>query len=127
MKQQNNREDILQRIANQLADSLLSLSDEAILAETGTNAEEEAERTRAVLKEALQTLDTLSRRLSSLGHTVHPNAWRRVGSGYHNTCITCGSFVSFIITTGEMRGEALGGRCPERDQYTIRRVEASRR
>jgi hypothetical protein len=125
MKQKNNREDILQRIADPLADSVLGLSDDAMLAETG-DAEEEAERTRTILKKALQKLETVNRRLSSLGHTVNPSGWRHVGSGYQNACITCGSFVSLKITTGDMRGEALGGQCPERDQYTIRRREASR-
>jgi hypothetical protein len=121
MKQKNNHEDSLERLADQLYESVLSLSDEVILAESEADAEKEAERTRTILKEGLQKLENVSRRLSSLGHTVNPNGWQHVGSGYQNTCNTCGSFVSFNNTTGEVRGNALVRWCPEQDKYTIRR------
>jgi hypothetical protein len=121
----NNNDGSLQKIMNELADSVFSLSDDALLAETGTDAEREAERTRIVLREAFQKLEHVNRHLSSLGHTINPNAWHRGWSGYRNTCATCGSFVSFKVTTGEMTGDALDARCPERDQYTSRRREAS--
>jgi hypothetical protein len=115
-----NRGEIVERIAEELTDSVLSLSDEAFLVE-GTNAEEEAECTRMVLREAFRKLESVNRRLSNLGHRIDPNEWHRGGSSYSNMCVTCGSFVSFNTTTGEMRGDALQARCCERDQYTIRR------
>jgi hypothetical protein len=123
----NNNDQRLQRIMNELADSVLSLPDEAIIAEVAEagDPEAEAERTCIVLREALQKLEAVSRQLSSLGHTVNPNSWHRGRFAYSNTCVTCGSFVSFKTTTGEMRGDALHARCSERDQYARRR-EASR-
>jgi acyl-CoA reductase-like NAD-dependent aldehyde dehydrogenase len=50
-----NQVEKVDRIMEQLADSVLELSDEAILAETaesGANPQEEAERTRLVLRQA---------------------------------------------------------------------------
>jgi hypothetical protein len=119
----------LETIMNQLGDSVLALSDDGIRAEVsegGADPDEEAERTRTVLHESLQKLENVNRRLSNLGHTVYSNGWHRGRSGYHNACVTCGSFVSLIPATGEMRGEALDGRCPRRDECTVRRREASR-
>jgi hypothetical protein len=129
MADKTNHDEHLERMMNQLGDSVLTLSDEDIRAEVsvaGADPDEEAERTRTVLREALQKLENVNRRLSDLGHTVNSNGWYRGRSGYHNTCLTCGSFVSFTPTTGEMRGEAFDGLCPQSDQYTIRRREASR-
>jgi hypothetical protein len=125
MTHKNNRGDILERIADELADSVLSHSDEAFLVEAGTNTEEEAEHTRMVLREALRKLENVDRCLSHLGHRVDPNEWHRGGSGYSNMCVTCCSFVSFNPQTGEMRGDALRGRCCESDQHTIRRRQVS--
>ncbi len=129
MVSKNNHDDHLEKIMNRLADSVLGLSDEGILAETteaGGDLQREAERTRSVFRQVLKTLDTVNKRLINLGHTINSNDWYRGHRGYHNTCQTCGSFVSFTPATGEMRGEALDGLCPESDQYTIRRREASR-
>jgi hypothetical protein len=114
---------------NQLAESVLGLSDEAVLAETsevGADPEQQAERTHSALRQASKALDNVNKHLSDLGHTVNSNDWYRGHSGYHNTCATCGSFVSFTPETGDMRGEALYGPCPESDRYASRRWEASR-
>jgi hypothetical protein len=130
MVDKKNYNEHLEKIMNRLADSVLGLSDEAILAETseaGADPQRETERTRSVFRQASKALDTVNKRLSSLGHTINSNAWRRGYSGNHNTCVNCGSFVSFTAATGKMRGEALDGLCPESDQYTIRRREASRK
>ena len=129
MTDKRNHDDHLEKIMNQLADSVLALSDEAIrteVSEFGTKPEQEAEHTRLVLRQASKALDQVNERLTNLGHTINSNGWWRGQWGYHNTCVTCGSFVSFT-TAGEMRGEALDGQCPdEGDQYMIRRREASR-
>lgn len=124
MTHKNNGDDLLARIADELTDSLLSLSDQAFLV-GGRNAEEEVEHTRIVLREALHKLENVNRHLSNLGHKIDPNGWQRGWLGYSNTCVTCGSLVSFNATTGEMRGGALNARCCDSDQYTIRRQEAS--
>jgi hypothetical protein len=114
---------------NQLAESVLRLSDGAILAETneaGADPEQDAERTRDVLRQASKALDAVNKRLSDLGHTVKPQDWRRGERGYHNSCLNCGLLVSFTTATDEIRGSALADRCPEIDRrYTIRRREAS--
>jgi hypothetical protein len=124
MTHKNNRDEVLERIADELTDSVLSLSDEAFLVE-GSNAEEEAECTRMVLREAFRKLESVNRRLSNLGHRIDPNEWHRGGASYGNMCVTCGSFVSCNTKTGEMRGDALQAPCRERDQYTIRRRQMS--
>src|SRR5271167_1893343 len=115
-------DDHLENIMNRLADSVLGLSDEAVLAEdaeTGTDPQREAEHVRSVFRQASKALDTVNKRMSNLGHTINSNDWYRGHSGYHNTCVTCGSFVSFTTSTGEMRGEALDRPCLESDQYAI--------
>jgi hypothetical protein len=130
MADKRNHDERLERLMNQLADSVLRLSDEAILAETrevGADLEQEAERTRLVLRQASKALDNVNKRLSNLGHAINSNDWRRGQQGYHNNCLNCGSSVSFTTATSEMQGEALDGLCLERDQYTIRRREASRK
>ena len=129
MTDKKNHDERVERLMNQLAESVLGLSDEAILASTieaGFDPEQEAERTRLVLRQASKIIDDVNNRLSNLGHTINSNDWYRGHWGYHNTCVTCGSFVSFTAATGEMRGEALDGPCPESDQYAIRRREVSR-
>jgi hypothetical protein len=120
----------LEKVMNRLADSVLGLSDEAVLAETteaGAEPQREAERTRSVFRQTLKVFDNANKRLCVLGHTIDSNDWHRGHWGYHNTCVTCGSFVSFTAATGEMRGEALDGRCPDNAQYAIGRREASRK
>ena len=129
MTNKKNHEERLERLMNQLAESVLGLSDEAILAETsaaGADPQREAERTRSVLREASTALDNVNKRLSNLGHTINSNDWRPGQWGYDNNCLNCGSSVSFTTATGEMHGEALDGLCPETNQYPIRRREASR-
>jgi hypothetical protein len=98
---------------DELAESVFRLSDEAILAEsteTGTDPQEEAERTRLVLQQALQSFESVNRRLSNLGHTINPTSWRSEGNEYHNRCLNCGSIVTF--TADEPRNLALYSRCP---------------
>jgi hypothetical protein len=129
MGDKTNHDGRLERIMNQLGDSVLALSDAGIGAEAsegGADPTEQAERTRIVLHDALQKLENVNRRLSNLGHTVNSKGWHRGRSGYHNICVTCGSFVSFSPATGKMRGEALDGPCPQSDQYAILRREAVR-
>jgi hypothetical protein len=125
MTHKSNRDDILERIADELADSVLSRSDEAFLVEGGASTEEESERTRMVLRGAFRKLENVDRPLSNLGHKIDSDKWHREWFGYTNTCLTCGSFVSFNTKTGEMKGDALHGRCCERGHYTIRRRQVS--
>jgi len=129
MGNKTNHDVPLETMMNRLGDAVLALSDQDIhaeVSEAGADPAREAERTRTVLREALQRLESVNRHLSNLGHTVNSNEWHRARSNYHNTCVTCGSFVSFTPATGEMRGEALDGLCTGKDQCTIRRREASR-
>ncbi len=126
MTYKNNGDDLLARIADELTNSVLSLSDQAFLV-GGKNAEEEVEHTRMVLREAFDKLENVNRHLSNLGHRVDPNAWCQGRLGYSNRCFACGSLVSFNVITGEMRGDAWNARCCERDHYTIRRQEVSGR
>ena len=130
MPDRKTRDDHLKKITDRLADSVLELSDETILAETakaGADPQREAERTRMVLRQASKGLDDLNNRLSDLGHNINSNDWRSVHWGYQNSCLNCGSLVSLTTASGEMRGEALYDVCPESDQYTSRRREASRK
>jgi hypothetical protein len=129
MADKKNQEERLEMVMNQLGESVLGQSDAAILAETseaGVNAQREAEQTRLVLRQAAKLFNDVNTRLSSLGHVIDPNDWRRGQRGYHTTCLTCGSFASFTATTGEMRGDALDGMCVQRDQYAMSRREGSR-
>jgi hypothetical protein len=130
MMHEKRQDERLMRITDQLTDSVFETSDEAILAEDsdfGADPNEEAERTRTVLREASRQLEIVNRRLSNLGHTVNPNSWKRGWSGYRSTCESCGLFVTFKLDTGEMQGEALDERCSDRDQFMIRRRAASRK
>jgi hypothetical protein len=129
MADKKNQEESLEMVMNHLGESVLAQSDTAILAETseaGVDPQVEAEQTRLVLRQAAKLLNDVNTRLSSLGHVIDPNDWRRGQRGYHATCLTCGSFASFTTTTGEMRGDALDGICLQRDHYAIRRREGSR-
>jgi hypothetical protein len=128
MADKKNHDERMERLMNLLAESVLGLSDEGVLAEAGeigVDSEQEAERTQLILRQASKALELVNKRLSNLGHTVNSDDWWRGHWGYHNTCVTCGSFVSFTTATGEMRGAALDGLCPENDEYTIRKREAS--
>jgi hypothetical protein len=109
---------------NQLAESVLGLTDDAILAETseaGVDPQREAERTRLVLRQASKAVDNVNKHLSNLGHTINANDWQAEPWGYRNNCRNCGSWVSFATATGEMQGEALDGPCLGSGQYTVRR------
>ena len=128
MTDKKNHDERLERLMNQLAESVFGLTDDAVLAETneaGADPEQEAERTRSVLRQASKVFDSVNKRLSHLGHTINSSDWCSGQGSYHNTCQTCGSFVSFTTATGEMRGEALGGSCTE-NGYTTKKREASR-
>jgi len=130
MPYKNNNNEHLAKVMNELADSVLGLSDETILAEVreaGVDPYEEAERTRSVLRDAVELLENVNRRLSDLGHTINSNYWQTRRGGYHNDCLNCGASVSFTTATGEMRGQALRAQCPASDQYTMYRREASRK
>jgi hypothetical protein len=129
MADKTNHGERLERLMNQLAESVLGISDEAILAETsaaGADPKREAERTRLVLRQASKALDNANKRLSNLGHTINSNDWRLGQSDYRNNCLNCGSLVTFATATGEAHGEALDGPCPESSRYMIRAREASR-
>ena len=106
--------DPLERLADELVESAFRLSDEEILAcentEAGVDPKQEAERTRLVLQQALQSFESVNRRLSNLGHTINPTSWRSEGNEYHNRCLNCGSIVTF--TADEPRNVALYTRCP---------------
>jgi hypothetical protein len=63
----------LERIMEQLADSVLELSDEAILAETtesGADPLEEAERIRLVLQQASESVEAAGGNLRTAGQHV---------------------------------------------------------
>jgi putative NIF3 family GTP cyclohydrolase 1 type 2 len=129
MAYKTNHDEHLEGIMNQLADSVLGLSDEAILAEirdAGVEPTAVAERVRVVLRDALQTLERVNIRLSNLGHTVDSNGWQAGRGGYHNKCLNCGSAVSFTIANGEIRGRAVIAPCPDTSQREIARRQASR-
>ena len=130
MADKKNHDEHLERITNQLAESVLGLSDEAIIEETseaGADPEQGAEATRLVLRQASKALDNVNKRLSNLGHTINPSYWWPGLGEYHNNCLSCGSLVSLTTATGEMQGGAFDAPCPESGQYTIRRREVSRK
>ena len=73
----------LERMMEQLAESVLELSDEEILAETtesGTDPQQEAERTRWVLRQAARAQEVEDKRLSNFGDTTNSN-YCRTGKG----------------------------------------------
>jgi hypothetical protein len=129
MIDKKNCSDHLEKLMNQLADSVLGLSDEAICAEAsdvGADLEQEAERTRLVLRQASKILGDANERLANLGHTISSNDWVRGKWSYYNRCLDCRSFVSFTTAAGEVEGDALERLCPAKNRHQIRRQEASR-
>ena len=71
MTDKTNHVEKLERIMEQLAESVLELSDEALLAEiteSGADPQEEAERTRLVLRQAL---DNVRKGPESDQHPIH--------------------------------------------------------
>jgi hypothetical protein len=128
MIEKKNNEERLETLMNRLAESVLELPDETILAEaseSGNDPAQEAKTTRSVLRQASKNFKSLEERLSKLGHAVNSNNWRYVDGTYDNYCVSCGSWVSFETATEEMQGDALDGSCPE-NAYPIKRREASR-
>lgn len=128
MADDKDHDEQLERIMSGLADSVLQLSDEEILAETresGVDPQEEAERTHAVLRQASKALETVNKRLRSLGHTVNPRYWQDEERGYHNNCQDCGLSVNLSVA-GEVSGDALCGPCCKSDWYTVREQASSR-
>jgi hypothetical protein len=70
MTDRTNQVEKLERIMEQLAESVLELSDEAILAEvteSGVDPQQEAERTRLALRQAL---DNVRKRPESYQHPI---------------------------------------------------------
>lgn len=128
MTDKKNHDERLERIMNQLADSVLELSDEAILAEiseTGADPQEKAERTHFILRQSSKTWEAVNRRLWNLGHSLNPKGWQHGEQGYNNKCRDCGLSVGFTTASNEIWGSALIGSCPESPQHTIRKREAS--
>ncbi len=117
-----------QRIMNQLADSVLELSDEEILAEVcerGADPQEEAGRTRSALQHSLHMFQALDKQLSSLGHVINSRSWRHDAGSYSNRCVNCGSLVRLTAATNELRGDALDESCAGRTQRAVRRTGSS--
>jgi len=111
-----------------IADYVLELSDEEILDEvrkSGADPKEYAERTRDVLRQALQKFDNVNKRLRELGHAIMD--WQAREEGYENKCKNCGLSVSFSATSNEIWGEASIKPCRARDQYTSEKKEAAGR
>src|SRR5712671_3570880 len=108
MADKNNHDERLERIMNRLADSVLELSDEVILAEiseTGADPQKKAERTRSVLRQSSKTLEAVSKRVWNLGHSLNPKDWRHGERGYSNVCRDCGLSASFTTASNETWGE----------------------
>jgi hypothetical protein len=75
MTDKTNHVEKLEWIVEQLADSVLELSDEVILAEireSGADPQEEAERTRRALQQAARPSKVEGKRLSKPGDTINP-------------------------------------------------------
>jgi hypothetical protein len=130
MADKTGHDEQLERVMNHLANSILELSDEEILAETdGTGTPpEQAERTRAVLRDVTRLLEGVNQRLLQLGHTISPQRWQQHGEhSYRNHCLTCNLSVSFTSATGEIWGSAVEGPCPQTERFAVRRRTASGR
>ena len=120
----DSREGILEKVVGHLADSVLALPDESILAEAGepgADLYEDAEHVRLVLSEASQLLEGVTRRLSNMGHTINSNYWHRDHRGFHTKCLNCGSSVSFTTATREAQGGALNAQCSASNGHRIPR------
>lgn len=112
----------LERVMNQLSESVLGLSDDEILAEvsaTGCDPQLEAARVGRVLEKPPQVLENVSLCLSNLGHAINPSQWYCGPLAYHNTCVRCGLSVSLTIASGEIRGSAVDRAC-RANRLTIR-------
>jgi hypothetical protein len=108
----------IERVMNQLADSVLGLSNEDILAEVTAadcDPEQEAKRVRSVLEKPLQTLEKVNLCLSNLGHAINPSNWYCGPLAYYNTCLHCGLSVSVTIASAEIGGSAVQRTCRASD------------
>ena len=115
-------EEILERVMSHLADSVLALPDESILAEAvehGADLYKDAEHVRLVLSEASQVLEDITRRLSNMGHAINSNYWHCDNQRFHTKCLNCGSSVSFTMATREAQGGALDAPCSASNEYRI--------
>lgn len=114
MRSKESYSERVERVMNQLSDSVLGLSDDDIVAEVsqaGQDPQQEARRVRDVLKKSLQVLEKVNLCLTSLGHTINPSHWYCGPLAYHNSCLHCGLLVSFTIATGEIGGSAVQRAC----------------
>jgi hypothetical protein len=116
MADKKNHDEHLERITNHLAESVLGLSDEAIIAETseaGADPEPEAEATRLVLLTGVEGIGQCEQALveSWPYRQFQLLGARAVGLSQQLPKLR---FISeFATATGEMQGEALEGPCPE--------------
>jgi len=114
MRPKENYSERLERIMNQLSESVLSLSDDAIIDEisaSGHDPQQEARRVQNALQKPLHTLETVNLCLTNLGHTINPSNWYCGPLAYYNTCLHCGLSVSFTIATAEIGGNAVQRAC----------------
>lgn len=114
MGQKEKYSERIERVMNQLSESVLGLSDDDIFAEvieSGHDPEQEGRRVRNVLQKPLQALEKVNLCLSNLGHAINPSNWQCGPLAYHNTCLHCGLSVSFTIATAEIRGSAVQKAC----------------
>lgn len=128
MGNKRSHEEHFEKLMIQLAESILDLSDKAIVAEIGeigADANQEAEYTHIVLLQASQTFENVNRRMSRLGHTMNTSNWRRGQGEYTNNCVDCGSLVIFTIASGEVRGRALYKPCSAGNHSRVAKQEAA--
>src|SRR5437762_13011473 len=81
----------LEKLMNDLADSVLELSDEEVLSEArevGADRQQQAETTRAVLQQASKTFEDVHRSMSNLAQTAEQTLSMRKGCAYYNNCRT---------------------------------------
>jgi hypothetical protein len=117
-----NHEERVAKVLDQLADTVLQLSDEEMAAEVcedGADPEQEAESTRSMLRDCVTLFDNVNERLWHLGHTIDPSDWRRGTESFYVYCLACGELVTLAIATSEARGHALRERCPNANRYKI--------
>lgn len=114
--------EILERVMDHLADSVLALSDESVLTEAGelgADLDKDTEQVRLILSEASQVLEDVTRRLLNMGHAINSNYWHRDHRGFHTKCLNCGSSVNFTTASREAQGGALDAPCSASNEYRI--------
>ena len=90
MRSKESYSERLEKVMNQLSESVLGLSDDDILADVSAAAldpEQEAKRVRNVLQKPLQVLDNVNLCLSSLSHAINPSNWQCGPLAYRNSCL----------------------------------------